>query len=81
MSNWKTIESAPKDGQRVLLYFPKFGNGPHQEVGYWETQAFNVKPKPYWTGDGERVYGVSWYRNQPPTHWQPLPPAPPAEGE
>jgi hypothetical protein len=82
-AEWRPIETAPKDGTRVHLYFPVFGNRPRQEFGGWDAQPHNTKPKPFWSGDGERVYGIQWYRNYPPTHWKPLP-APPdsaAKGE
>ncbi len=78
--NWQPIETAPKDGTRILLYFPVFGEAPHQEFGRWEVQAFNNKPNPYWSGDGEAVYGVKWYRSFPPSHWMPLL-KPPVEGK
>lgn len=69
MSEWKPIETAPKDGARILLYFPVFGNSACKEFGYWEIQKHHKNPKPYWTGDRERIFGVLWYRNQQPTHW------------
>lgn len=71
MSEWQPIESAPKDGTRILLYYPIFGRNPHQEFGKWELQKHNNKPAPYWSGDGERLYGVQWYRSFKPTHWRP----------
>jgi hypothetical protein len=73
---WKPIETAPKDGTRVLLFFPVFGTSPRQELGKWETQKHNKKPAPYWSGDCESVYGVNWYRAYQPTHWQPQQPQP-----
>lgn len=73
---WMPIETAPKDGSRILLFFPIFGNAPHQEFGKWEVQKYNKKPNPYWSGDMERTYGTLWYRNNPPTHWMPQAEAP-----
>lgn len=66
---WHPIETAPKDGTRVLLFWPLFGNNEHQEFGCWDTQPHNNKPKPFWSGDMERVYGIGWYRKYTPTHW------------
>lgn len=77
MSNWQPIETGPKDGSRVLLYFPPNGNRSERiEAGYWEIQKWHNRPKPYWSGDCERSLGVTWYRLTQPTHWQPLPEAP-----
>jgi hypothetical protein len=73
---WLPIENAPKD-QRVLLWFPIFGNESHVEFGEWDAQQHNKKPNPYWSGDMERVFGVNWYREYPPTHYM-LPPAAPS---
>ena len=76
MTEWQPIETAPKDGTRVLLFFPVFGTAPRQEFGCWDQQPYHKKPNPYWSGDCERTYGGLWYRSNPPTHWMP-PPAPP----
>ena len=63
---WKPIESAPKDGTRVLSY----------REGYAESMAVV-----WWNGTGcgaacwLPVNGAVWHS---PTHWQPLP-APPQE--
>ena len=78
---WLPIKTAPKDGTRVLLFFPVFGNAPRQEFGQWEVQRHNKKPVPYWSGDGECVYGVQWYRGFQPTHWMPQQPLPDNAGD
>lgn len=73
---WQPIETAPKDGTRVLLFFPVFGIKPHQEFGQWVTQKHNKKPVPYWSGDCQSIYGMQWYRSFTPSHWKPLSPMP-----
>jgi hypothetical protein len=63
---WRTIESAPKDGTRVLVYRPR--------VVY---DGITWMPEI----DKDRWSGSSWWesrRIQQPTHWMPLP-SPPAE--
>lgn len=70
-SAWQPIETAPKDGTFVLLY-PSRGwvsdVEPYDcEVGYWDSDD-NV-----W-----RSYGPIAEDYHGPTHWCPLPPAPPA---
>jgi hypothetical protein len=76
---WLPIETAPKDGTRVLLYWPMFYQGPYEEFGCWNTERYKIKPRPYWSGDQEPVYGVRMYRNTQPTHWMPRPPPPNTE--
>jgi hypothetical protein len=64
---WEPIETALKDGTKVLAAFwlwndPKKGRG--MEVVSWDGEA--------WSSDGDPIY--------PPTHWHPLP-ASPKQGE
>ena len=75
---WRPIESAPKDGTRVVLFWPEGSlySSDHQEHGRWDDDCYAKKPQPYWTG--ERPHCRSAYRRSPPTHWQPLPPSPPS---
>lgn len=35
MSNWKPIDSAPKDGTRILLYLPNLKDEYCVQIGYW----------------------------------------------
>lgn len=65
MSEWRTIDSAPKDGQMILLYAPS-ESWPTTFVGYYSEDD----GKPAWTDiDG------TWLELAC-THWQPLPPPP-----
>jgi len=83
---WQPIETAPRDGSRMLLFFPP----PNEyfkttvEVGRWNDDQYAKRPRPYFTGDMERTFGVSRYRDYQPTHWMPLPAPPvlcaPSEG-
>jgi len=73
---WQPIETAPKD-RDVLLYCPKCG----VVRGRWKAQTYHSKPKPYWTNDRERLYGVIETRNDQPTHWAPLPDAPSVQAQ
>ena len=72
---WLPIESAPRDGSRVLLYCA--WNGVVR--GKWESDKYGKPPRPYWTNDCEYTFGKLATRKDQPTHWQPLPP-PPALG-
>lgn len=59
---WKSIETAPKDGTLVLL----LGKDQRHADGYWQGRT------PF-TGNGHWVWP---YVNREPTHWMPLPPPP-----
>lgn len=68
-SRWLAIESAPKDRQ-VLLFSRHLGSA---VIGRWDDQRHHNKPRPYWEYGW---MGVTWARDNPPTHWQPLPDPP-----
>lgn len=64
-SGWLPIESAPKDGTYVMLWWPYWSD--HAMDGCWDDRG-------YWIGCrslAERADGPQ------PTHWMPLPAAPP----
>lgn len=78
MSEWQPIETAPKDGTWVLLYFdgwdrPDVYEGqPTIYAGQWSTEN-------HWRESGD--WYVDWhdltqYHIGPPTHWMPLPDPP-----
>jgi hypothetical protein len=74
--NWQPIETAPKDGTRVLLFWLAglYGSR-HIEFGRWDDDKYARKgPRPYWTG--ERPNNASAYRASQPTHWMPMPEPP-----
>lgn len=72
--NWQPIETAPKD-KRVMLYFPKRG----PVFGRWDSDAYAKTPRPYWSHDNERLFGITDARKNPPTHWAPQPDPPIAQ--
>ncbi|MXP42945.1 DUF551 domain-containing protein [Allopontixanthobacter sediminis] len=57
---WQPIETAPKDGTEVLLYYPKQGFW----AEHWAVNSF------------QRFERRGWDMGRIPTHWQPLPAAP-----
>lgn len=68
MSDWQPIETAPKDGRRVLLY-GKVCSGSDIEVGFFSDNG----PFAELAGsDGE------WFTelDGDPSHWMPLPEPP-----
>lgn len=70
---WQPIETAPKD-QDIWLWFPTMFSKGHMTVGRWDSDQYAQKPRPYWTGSARGR--ANEYRNNPPTHWQPLPTPP-----
>lgn len=81
MNNWQPIETAPKDGEPILLFCPKYKMvGERVVKAWWEDDD--------WT-EGYRSVGYFSHttnsRQGDPTHWQALPSPPteptPAKGE
>ena len=70
---WRPIDSAPRDGTRILLFYPVFS---HQvrfvTCGRWNEDVFSSKPHSYWAPDGADLYGKATVRVSKPTHWSPL---------
>jgi hypothetical protein len=73
MSEWQTIETAPKDGTKILLFYQ---DQRRVVCGRWDLDRYSKKPRPHWTSDLERLYGRLFHRETSPTHWQPLPEPP-----
>jgi hypothetical protein len=66
MSEWRPIETAPRDGTEVLLYTTAFN-------GEWIVVQGAYFSSPKQIDDGwETAFGF----HGEPTHWQPLPPPP-----
>lgn len=61
MTSWQPIETAPRDGRRLLLWDP---SRDMPIFGCWAVE---------W--DGWKEWAFDWKLPQP-THWIPVPPAP-----
>ena len=71
MSEWKPIETAPKDGTKILLgRFVK--KCPHKKNGYQSVDWYRTDQMRH----GYTGFGDFNERMWPATHWQPLPSAP-----
>lgn len=68
---WKNIDSAPKDGTRILVYQRGFIG-----VARYDIDKYAARPKPFWSGHFALIYGVREAKANAPTHWMPLPEAP-----
>lgn len=69
MSEWQPIETAPKDGSRILCVCMHVAAGCEQFLGRMEVDHWDASRKGF--GEFNKFY---W----PATHWQPLP-KPPSE--
>lgn len=77
-NKWQPIETAPKDGTRILLYRKDENNDPLMAIASWSNYTWisSKQDDGSWGGwlvfacrsDSEAFYS--------PTHWQPLPQPP-----
>lgn len=70
-NNWQPIETAPRDGTRILAWIPR-GNNKHEVIWMGTLPSGRVR----W------LFSHGWISagDFQPTHWMPLP-APPTKGE
>jgi hypothetical protein len=74
MSEWKPIESAPKDGTLILLYCPD--DEPCIVVGnYYRDEEMDGE----WWLYADELLTDACPEGAKPTHWMPLPPPPDRE--
>jgi hypothetical protein len=71
---WQPIETAPKDGTYVLLAGPSGYIGTPLRVEVCKYDA-DYRPLQPWVDYGGQSF---LHSGGPPTHWMPLPPAPPS---
>lgn len=69
---WQSIETAPKDGTRVLLLY---ANG-RCVCGAWNIERYSPKPRPFWDHDLVYVFSKVDARKNQPAYWMPFPDAP-----
>jgi hypothetical protein len=74
MTTWQPIDTSPKDGTVILVYPPTWKDRTCS-MAKWDTDQYATRPRPYWHRlDDMNRTTIS--RNNPPTHWMPLPEAP-----
>ena len=71
---WQPIETAPKD-KRILLYRPTASEWWRVMGGHYDSDEYLKTPKPYWGSDNFGIAKAA-QRQNPPTHWMPLPESP-----
>lgn len=64
VSEWQPMETAPKDGTRILL-LRRWSQGWRAVCGYWRRDW----GEPYWAWD---AHVVSDARQNPPSYWMPI---------
>lgn len=65
---WRDIASAPRDGTRIMAWWPGAGECGMCGIAEWVRPSRGTVP--HWTWDGAWTPGIE------PTHWRPLPAAP-----
>lgn len=71
MSEWQDIESAPKDGTPVFLWW----DGDFAPIARWENNRWMFAMAQSWpSGFPEQITHA--FLGHPPTHWMPLPEPP-----
>lgn len=78
MSEWMPIETAPKDGTRILLFCNRVWDEYHNPArsGHWFSEVKAVKDEVAYRVNGWWLDGFDHPFNEPPfcpTHWMPLP--------
>lgn len=72
MSGWQTIDTAPKDGSEVLLFFP--GNKSPIRIGHYTKTEHLEHGKVIYRSEGwSSGFLVIGKHNPVPSHWMPLP--------
>lgn len=75
MNEWQPIETAPKDGTKVLVYTGT-RNGMTASPAMWDEDKYAKRIRPFWSRLD--AIGRSDSRGNQPTHWMPMP-LPPGE--
>lgn len=77
-AGWRTMDSAPKDGTLVDLWYPR---GIGREANCFWHKALSIWGRDVWTGAHHPQETNFISRNVDPTHWLPLPAPPVEKGE
>jgi hypothetical protein len=91
---WERIETAPKDGTRILLallavdkpgeppsWFISLGWWDPEFDGEWSDEVGDIVYRGAWTDGGVASWAYEEHRELGPTHWMPLPEPPIEHGE
>ena len=87
---WQRIETAPKTGRKVILFYLNRNNFPRTVMARWltddeaaetDTDCVGLEGGWYECIDNWDDYTEVAIHEGEPTHWMPLPPAPTSEGK
>lgn len=78
MDQWQPIETAPKDGARIIAFFPQFQDGHRIQIAHYDITEHRshgrvTYKKEKWSTGG---HVLSMCDELLPTHWMPLPQEP-----
>lgn len=77
MTDWKPIETAPKDRAILLAFRDESGIGVvFVDCGKWHDDKCARKPKPHWSTATGDIFGRVWSRSAQYLGWMPLPDPP-----
>lgn len=71
---WRTIDSAPRDGTKILIAEPvneEHAMNQHAIYAAWWDEGDAI-----WTDYAVKSFGYEEVQSYSPTHWMPLPPPP-----
>lgn len=85
MTNWQPIETAPKDGTDILVYY-EFATVPIVHIAYYDTDEHDLWKDQGFDNKEDKIGWWSYVQNSvsqhklegysAPTHWMPLPDSP-----
>ena len=81
-TKWQPIDTAPKDGREVILYYPELGKGSRVRMGYWYSSVTSSYGKETsrteeWSPMIGFIGGMYGDKPRPkPTHWMMIPAEP-----
>ena len=74
VTNWQTIDNAPKDGTQILVW-PSIWSNQDWDVARFDDDKYASRPRPFWRRTSPA--GMRECRENVPTHWlRPSPPLP-----
>lgn len=76
----RPIETAPKDGTRILLYWPHLREGHRWQSGCWHDTVHTSHGRVTYESKGWAGLDF-FYDKKEPTHWMPLPEEPTPEAQ
>lgn len=81
MTQWQPIETAPKDGKKVLIVangviYAAWWNSEFENQ--WDEETSEYRYVGAWTDDAVESFGYETVASYEPTHWMPLPDPPEA---